>query len=143
VTGVLKIRYALGSGETGEAEVASEGKWSFGRSDAAEPPSVATDDGRVSRNALTIRDSGPGPVVFRGQRGEGARVLVLDVNGEMRDVPEGTAVHLSEDARRVELWLVDELILRAQVEFEARGTVRERQEAADAEADAASTEQPD
>jgi hypothetical protein len=38
---------------------------------------------------------------------------------------------LTVDARRVELWLGDELVLWAEVEFEERGTVRERQDAAE------------
>ena len=132
MTNVLKIRYALASGETGEAEVGGDDKWSFGRPDGAEQPTVAIDDGRVSRNALTIRDSGPGPVVFRGQRGEGAKVLIVGPDGPVREIAEGTATNLSVDARRVELWLGDEMVLRAEVEFVERGSVRERQEATDA-----------
>ena len=45
---------------------------------------VATDDSRISRNALVIRDSGPGPVVFRGQRGDAA--LMAPAYTPLRDV---------------------------------------------------------
>jgi hypothetical protein len=121
---VIKIRYALGSGETGEAEVSGDTKWTFGR---GENESVSIDDGRISRSALTIRDSGPGPVVFRGQRG-GARVLIAGPEGPVRELPEGTATNLTPDARQVELWLEGQLVLRADVEFEERGSVRDRQE---------------
>lgn len=128
---MLTIRYALGSGESGQAEVSEGEKWSFGRGGDGDPPSVVTDDVRVSRNALTIRDSGPGPVVFRGQRG-GARVLIFGSDGPASELEEGTAGHLTADARRVEMWIGDELVLRADVEFEERGSVRERQDAAEA-----------
>jgi hypothetical protein len=128
VTNVLKIRYALGSGEMGQVDVTGDDKWTFGRADGAEAPSLATDDVRVSRNALTIRDSGPGPVVFRGQRG-GARVVIVGPDGPVRELDEGTATNLTADDRRVEMWIGEELIVRAEVEFEERGTVRERQDA--------------
>lgn len=121
---MITIRYSLGSGQTGEATVSGDQKWTFGRDDSN---SVSTDDRRVSRTALTIRDSGPGPVVFRGQRG-GARVHVAGAEGPVRDLAEGTATNLTAEAPQVELWVDGHLIVRVAVEFEERGTVRERQE---------------
>lgn len=132
---MIKIRYALGSGDSGEAEVSGEQKWTFGRGEAE---SVTVDDGRISRAALTIRDSAPGPVVFRGQRGA-ARVLIAGPEGPVRELAEGTATNLTPDAHQVELWLEGQLILRADVEFEERRSLRERQ---DGDEDA-TAEQPD
>ena len=101
---MLTVKWELASGETGQVAVESGDKWSFGRVGADEPPTVVTDDPRISRNALTIRDSGPGPVVFRGQRGEAVSVTVVSVDGSERPIPEGTAdgewVGATESLRR-------------------------------------------
>ena len=102
---------------------------------ADEPPTVVTEDPRISRNALTIRDSGPGPVVFRGQRGDAVSISVVSVDGSERQIPEGTAYLLNEDARRIELVADGELMLTVQVLFDLRPSVKERQELADAEPD--------
>lgn len=126
---VLTITYTLSSGETGRDELGDGDKWSVGRSNPAAPPSVAIDDARVSRSALVVRDSGPGPVVFRGQSGEGARVTIVGADGPVRDVPEGTAANLTPDAHGVELWIGADRLLQVEVEFAERGSVRERQDA--------------
>lgn len=131
---MLTVKWELASGETGQVAVESGDKWSFGRVGAEEPPTVVTDDPRISRNALTIRDSGPGPVVFRGQRGDAVSIKVISVDGAERPIPEGTAYLLDEDARRVELAVDGELMLIVRVFFDLRPSVKERQEIAEADA---------
>jgi hypothetical protein len=134
---MLTVKWELASGESGQAELDADAKWTFGRVGGDEPPSLAADDIRISRNALTIRDSAPGPVVFCGQRGDGVRVAVVSVDGTERPVTEGTATHLGEDARRIDVSIGDEVLLRVQVFFDLRPTVKERQAAADGDADEA------
>jgi hypothetical protein len=129
---MLTVKWELASGETGQLAVEDGDKWSFGRVGGEEPPTVVTDDPRISRNALTIRDSGPGPVVFRGQRGDAVGITVVSVDGSERAIPEGTAYLLDEDARRIELSVDGELALTVRVLFDLRPTVKERQERADA-----------
>jgi len=129
---MLTVKWELASGETGQIAVENGDKWSFGRVGGEEPPTVVTDDPRISRNALTIRDSGPGPVVFRGQRGDAVSITVMSVDGSERPIPEGTAYLLGEDARRIELTVDGALMLTVQVLFDLRPTVKERQELADA-----------
>jgi hypothetical protein len=131
---MLTVKWELASGETGQIAVENGDKWSFGRVGGEEPPTVVTDDPRISRNALTIRDSGPGPVVFRGQRGDAVSITVMSVDGSERPIPEGTAYLLGEDARRIELTVDGALMLTVQVLFDLRPTVKERQELADADA---------
>jgi len=130
---MLTVKWELASGETGQIAVGADDKWSFGRVGAEEPPTVVTDDPRISRNALTIRDSGPGPVIFRGQRGDAVSIAVISVDGSERPIPEGTAYLLGEDARRIELTVDGVLTLTVQVLFDLRPTVKERQELADAD----------
>jgi hypothetical protein len=129
---MLTVKWELASGDSGQAELDGDAKWTFGRVGGDEPPTVTTDDLRVSRNALTVRDSGPGPVVFCGQRGDGVRVVIVSVDGTERPVTEGTAVHLDEDARRIVVAAGDEVLLTAQVLFDLRPTVKERQAAQEA-----------
>lgn len=129
---MLTVKWELASGETSQIAVEDGDKWSFGRVGAEEPPTVVTDDPRISRNALTVRDSGPGPVVFRGQRGDAVRITIVSVDGSERPIPEGTAYLLGEDARRIEVVADGELMMTVQVLFDLRPTVKERQELADA-----------
>lgn len=131
---MLTVRWQLGSGDSDEVVLADDDKWSFGRAGADEAPTVLTDDPRISRNALTIRDSGPGPVAFRGQRGDAVDVVLIGAEGAT-PIPEGTAINLTEDARRIEIRVDGDPILTVEAEFEARPTVKERQGQADAAAD--------
>jgi len=125
---VLIVRYHLSSGESGEhVLVSDDDKWSFGRPGADEPPTVSTGDSRISRNALVIRDSGPGPVVFRGQRGDNASVGLISADGSTEWLSEAKAGHMTDEARRVEFHLGDEHIITVEVEFADRGTVKQRQ----------------
>jgi hypothetical protein len=124
---VLIVKYHLSSGETGEDVLVGDAKWTFGRPGSDEPPTVKTDDNRISRNALVIRDSGPGPVVFRGQRGEAARVGLISADGTTEWLAESSAGHMTEKARRVEFHLGDEHVITVEVDFADRGTVKQRQ----------------
>ena len=130
---MLTVKWELASGESGQVALEDDDKWTFGRVGADEPPTVVTEDPRISRNALTIRDSGPGPVIFRGQRGDAVSISVVSVDGSERPIPEGTAYLLDEDARRIELVADGALMLTVQVLFDLRPTVKERQELADAD----------
>ena len=124
---MLIVKYRLSSGESGEDVLVGDDKWSFGRPGPEEPPTVPTDDSRISRNALVIRDSGPGPVVFRGQRGDNARVGLISSDGTTEWLSEAKAGHMTDDARRVEFHLGDEHIITVEVDFADRGSVKQRQ----------------
>ncbi len=127
MTDVLIVRYHLSSGESGEDVLVGDDKWSFGRPGADEPPTVPTDDSRISRNALVIRDSGPGPVVFRGQRGDNARIGLISSDGSTEWLSEAKAGHMTDQARRVEFHLGEEHIITVEVDFADRGSVKQRQ----------------
>ena len=127
MTDVLIVRYHLSSGESGEDVLVGDDKWSFGRPGAEEPPTVPTDDSRISRNALVIRDSGPGPVVFRGQRGDNARIGLISSDGSTEWLSEAKAGHMTDEARRVEFHLGEEHIITVEVDFADRGSVKQRQ----------------
>lgn len=120
------------AGESGEAQLSGDDKWTFGRTGGAEEPTVGVDNPLVSRTALVIRDAGPGPVVFRGQRDNGAKVALVSVIGSVTWLDEGTAGNLSAEENRVELSLDDEVLITVDVEFDQRGTVVERQQSDDA-----------
>ena len=124
---MLIVRYRLSSGVSGEDVLVGDDKWSFGRPGADEPPTVSTDDSRISRNALVIRDSGPGPVVFRGQRGDNARVGLISTDGTTEWLSESKAGHMTDEARRVDFHLGDEHIITIEVDFADRGSVKQRQ----------------
>ncbi|RYJ06300.1 hypothetical protein [Aeromicrobium sp. Root495] len=128
---MLIVKYQLASGASGEDVVVTGDKWVFGRPDGDESPHVSVDDRRVSRGALVIRDSGPGPVVFRGQRGEAARVGLVSTDGSTAWLTEGTAGHFTATARRVEMYLGDEHVVTIEVDFAERGSVVERQQQLD------------
>lgn len=117
---------AAGEGQT---QLSGDDKWTFGRAGAGEEPTVAVDHPLVSRTALVIRDAGPGPVVFRGQRDNGATVALIARSGEIRWLDEGTAGNLSAEENRVELSIGDETLVTVDVGFDDRGTVVERQQA--------------
>lgn len=117
------------AGESGETQLSGDDKWTFGRTGGADEPTVGVDDPLVSRTALVIRDSGPGPVVFRGQRDNGAKVALVSVIGSVTWLDEGTAGNLTAEENRVELSLDGQVLVTVDVEFDQRGTVVERQQA--------------
>lgn len=127
---MLIVRYELSDGTSGEDVVLAGQKWTFGRPGGEEPPTVAVDDRRISRGALVVRDSGPGPVVFRGQRGEQAEIGLISTDGSTQWLEEGTAGNLTAAARRVTFHLADEHVMTLVVDFADRGSVVERQQRA-------------
>jgi hypothetical protein len=129
---VITVMWKTAKGETGEVELEGEDKWTFGRTGGVEDLTVAVDDAAVSRTALVIRDSGPGPVVFRGQIDNGAKVALVSVIGSITWLDEGTAGNLTAEENRVEFSLNGEVLVTIDVEFEQRGSVVERRQAAGA-----------
>jgi hypothetical protein len=132
---VITVMWKTAAGDSGETRLEGDDKWTFGRAGGAEEPTVAIDHPLISRTALVIRDAGPGPVVFRGQRDNGAKVALVSVIGSTTWLEEGTAGNLSAEENRVELSLDDEVLVTVDVEFADRGTVVERQHDADADSD--------
>lgn len=126
---MITVTWKTAAGESGEVQLAGDDKWTFGRIDGADVPTVGVDHPLISRNALVIRDAGPGPVVFRGQRDNGAKVALVSVIGSVTWLDEGTAGNLSAEENRVELSLDGEVLVTVDVSFDHRGTVVERQDA--------------
>ncbi|MCW2752447.1 MAG: hypothetical protein JWR83_3557 [Aeromicrobium sp.] len=128
---MFTVTWKTATGESGEVELVGDDKWTYGRSGGGEEHNVSVDNPAVSRTALVIRDSGPGPVVFRGQKDNGARVALISVIGSTIWLDEGTAGNLSAEENRVEFLIGDEVLITIDVEFDDRGTVVERQQATD------------
>lgn len=128
---MFTVTWKTATGESGEVVLVDDDKWTFGRSGGAEENTVTSDDPAVSRTALVIRDSGPGPVVFRGQIDNGAKVALISVIGSTTWLDEGTAGNLSAEENRVEFSMGDEVLITVDVTFDDRGTVIERQQAAE------------
>jgi hypothetical protein len=126
---VITVMWKTADGESGETRLSGDDKWTFGRTGGADEPTVGVDHPLVSRTALVIRDSGPGPVVFRGQRDNGAKVALVSVIGSVTWLGEGTAGNLTVEENRVELSLDGEVLVTVDVEFDQRGSVVERQQA--------------
>lgn len=121
------MSWNLASGEQGEVKLEGDQKWTFGRSDVDDDPFfLSVHDGNVSRTALVIRDSGPGPVVFRGQRDNGAEVGVVQSSGSTIWLEEGTAQNLTTEASRVEFHFDGNLVLTVNVAFDPRPPVVQR-----------------
>lgn len=119
----------LASGEQGEVQLQGDQKWTFGRGEAsADRFTKRIDDSNVSRSALVIRDSGPGPVVFRGQRNNGAKVGLVQSTGSTVWLEEGTAQNLTVDAHRVEFYTGSNLVLTVNVTFDERASVAQRRQ---------------
>lgn len=138
---MLIVRYELSDGTFGEDMVLAGQRWIFGRPVGEVSPSVAVEDRRVSRTSLVVRDSGPGPVVFRGQRGDAAVGLISTV-GTTQWLEEGTAGNLTPDARRVAMHVGGEHVITMEIEFADRPSVAERQRELDGSNLLGDTEQP-
>ena len=128
---VITVMWKTSTGESGQTRLTGDDKWTLGRAGGGEELSVALDNPLVSRTALVIRDAGPGPVVFRGQRDNGAKVALVSLIGSTTWLDEGTAGNLSAEENRIELSIDDEVLVTVDVEFDQRGTVVERQQAAE------------
>ena len=122
------MTWKTAAGDAGELELRGDDKWTFGRSGGGEEPTVGSDNPLVSRTALVIRDAGPGPVVFRGQRDNGAQVALIGPADTVTWLDEGTAGNLSAEANRVELSIGDDVLVSVDVMFDDRGSVVERQQ---------------
>ena len=61
-------------------------------------------------------------MVFRGQRGDNARIGLVSTDGSTEWLSESKAGHMSDEARRVEFYLGDEHVLTLEVDFADRGT---------------------
>ncbi|MFI5429502.1 hypothetical protein [Aeromicrobium sp. UC242_57] len=129
---MITVTWKTAEGESGEVQLVGDDKWTFGRADGSETPTVSVDHPLISRSALVIRDAGPGPVVFRGQRDNGAKVALISVIGSVTLIDEGTASNLSAEENRVELSMDGEVLVTVDIAFDDRGTVVERQQADDA-----------
>ncbi len=127
---MFTVSWKTATGESGEVVLVDDDKWTFGRSGGADENTVTTDDPAVSRTALVIRDAGPGPVVFRGQIDNGAKVALISVIGSTTWLDEGTAGNLSAEENRVEFSMGDDVLITVDVTFDDRGSVVERQKAA-------------
>jgi hypothetical protein len=126
---VITVMWNLASGEQGEVQLEGDQKWTFGRGKATTDRfSLAIDDDNVSRSALVIRDSGPGPVVFRGQRDNGAEVGLVQSTGSTIWLDGGTAQNLTADAHRVEFYTGGNLVLTINVTFDERLSTADRQQ---------------
>jgi hypothetical protein len=125
---VITVMWKTAAGEAGETQLSGDDKWTFGRAGGGEELTVEVDNPLISRTALVIRDAGPGPVVFRGQRDNGAKVALVSLIGSITWLDEGTAGNLSAEENRVELTIDDEVVITVDVEFDERGTVVERQQ---------------
>lgn len=126
---VITVKWETAAGESGETQLSGDDKWTFGRTGGAEEPTVGIDHPLISRSAVVIRDAGPGPVVFRGQRDNGVKVAVISLIGSTTWLDEGTAHNLSAEENRVQVSLDDEVLVTADVDFDDRGSVVERQQA--------------
>lgn len=126
---MITVMWNLASGEQGEVQLEGDQKWTFGRG-AVSPDrySLVIDDDSVSRSALVVRDSGPGPVVFRGQRDNGAQVGLVQSTGSTIWLDEGTAQNLTTDAHRVEFYTGEDLVLTVNVTFDERLSAADRQQ---------------
>lgn len=123
---MFTVTWKTADDQSGSVVLVGDDKWSFGRAGGAETPTVVSDNPLVSRTALVIRDSGPGPVVFRGQRDNGAHVTLINVDGHTTWLDEGTAGNLSPLEHRVEFTMRGELLISIDVIFDDRGSVVER-----------------
>ncbi|MEG9224547.1 hypothetical protein [Aeromicrobium sp. Sec7.5] len=113
---MFTVAWRLADGTAGDVEMRGRDRFSFGRHGCT----VELDRPGLSREALIVRDTAPGPVVFRGQRDNGAFVALVTLLGQRRWLAEGTAANLTAEANRVELHLGGEVVFTADVSFGIR-----------------------
>lgn len=113
---MISVTWTCVDGRRGSIDLAHEQRWSVGRGGGADSPTLVVDHPMVSRLAMVVRDTDAGPVVFRGQRENGARVTVLGPDGTLQWLDEGMAGHLADGMHHVELVVREEVIVRAEVQ---------------------------
>ena len=113
---MFTVAWRMADGTAGDVEVRGRDRFSFGRRGCT----VDLDLPGLSGEALVVRDTAPGPVVFRGQRDNGAFVAVVTLLGQRRWLEVGTAANLTADANRIELHLGGEVVFTADVSFGIR-----------------------
>ncbi|MFT4187017.1 MAG: hypothetical protein QM621_00380 [Aeromicrobium sp.] len=113
---MFTVSWELADGASGQIDVPEEARFLFGREQAT----VTADLPGLSRQALSIRDAGFGPVLFRGQRDNGARVAVVSNDGWREWIEPQSAMNLLPQASRVEFYLADQLVFSADVRHDER-----------------------
>lgn len=111
---MISVSWTCADGRTGSIDLVDENRWSIGRGGEPEP-TVVVDEPMVSRLAMVVRDTDAGPVVFRGQRENGARVTIVGPDGAEQWLDEGVAGHLTEGLHRVELVVRDVVVVALDV----------------------------
>lgn len=123
---MITVRWTCEDGRAGSLALDGRTRWSIGRAaDAEDGPTVVVDNPMVSRAAMVVRETAAGPVVFRGQRENGARVTITGPDGSEQWLDEGTAGHLAVGTSQVELVVRDVVIASLEVEVAPRAATDE------------------
>lgn len=123
---MISVRWTCDDGQNGSMSLSETARWSIGRGGSVdEQPTVVVNHPMVSRIAMVVRDTSVGPVVFRGQRENGARVTIHGPDGSEQWLDEGTAGNLADGVSRVELVVRDVVIASLDVDVEPRSTADE------------------
>jgi len=121
---MITVRWTCDDGRAGSLALDARTRWSIGRG-ADDAPTVVVDNPMVSRTAMVVRETAAGPVVFRGQRENGARVTITGPDGAEQWLDEGTAGHLAVGTSRVELVVRDVVIASLEVDVAPRAATDE------------------
>jgi len=123
---MITVRWTCDDGRAGSLALDGRNRWSIGRAGGSagdggdDAPTVVVDNPMVSRTAMVVRETGAGPVVFRGQRENGARVTITGPDGSEQWLDEGTAGHLAAGTSQVELVVRDVVIAALEVDVAPR-----------------------
>ena len=112
---MITVRWTCDDGRAGSLALDGRTRWSIGRG-ADDAPTVVVDNPMVSRTAMVVRETAAGPVVFRGQRENGARVTITGPDGSEQWLDEGTAGNLAVGTSHVELVVRDVVIASLEVD---------------------------
>ncbi len=122
---MISVSWTCADGRHGAVDLVDEERWTIGRGGADEEPTVVVDHPMVSRLAMVVRDTAAGPVVFRGQRENGARVTIAGPDGSEQWLDEGTAGNLQPGTSTVELVVRDVVVVALEVEVAPPATAEE------------------
>ena len=123
---MISVSWTCDDGQNGSMPLTESERWSIGRGGSVdEQPTVVVDHPMVSRVAMVVRDTSAGPVVFRGQRENGARVTIHGPDGSEQWLDEGTAGSLVDGVSRVELVVREVVIAALDINVEPQSTVDE------------------